>query len=78
MTSPDDVPPPQDAARFADYKMFRSALSPWEALFQQAADLATQLGPERVISISHSQANGEAVVTVWFWREALEVADSGP
>jgi hypothetical protein len=68
----------QDPARFADYKMFRSGLSPWESLFQQAADFATQLGPDRVISIAHSENNGEAVVTVWYWREALEVTDSGP
>jgi hypothetical protein len=67
-----------EAARFADYKMFRSALSPWESLFQQAADFATQLGPQRVISIAHSEYNGEAVVTVWYWREALEVKESGP
>jgi hypothetical protein len=66
------------AARFADFKIFRSSLSPWEAIFQQAADFATQLGRDRVISISHSEANGEAVVTVWYWREAIEVHDSGP
>jgi hypothetical protein len=65
-------------ARFADYKMFRSRLSPWESLFQQAADFATQVGPGRLISISHSQDDGEALVTVWYWREALEVQSSGP
>ena len=68
----------QAAARFADFKMFRSSLSPWETIFQQAADFATQVGRDRILSISHSEANGEAVVTVWYWREALEVQDSGP
>jgi hypothetical protein len=68
----------QAAARFADFKVFRSSLSPWETIFQQAADFATQIGRERILSISHSEANGDAVVTVWYWREALEVEDSGP
>ena len=52
--------------------MFRSGLSPWDALCRQAADFATGLGPGRVISISHSEDNGEGIVTVWYWREALE------
>jgi hypothetical protein len=68
----------REVARFADFKMFRSNLSPWEAVFREAADFATRVGPGRVISISHSEENNEAVVTVWFWREALEVESSGP
>jgi hypothetical protein len=67
-----------DVARFADFKLFRSSLSPWETIFREAADFATHIGPSRVISISHSQDGGEAIVTVWYWREAYEVQSSGP
>jgi hypothetical protein len=70
--------PEDETARFADFKMFRTTLSPWETLFQQAAEFATQLGPGRVISISHSEDDNEAVVTVWYWRPAYEVQSSGP
>jgi hypothetical protein len=70
--------PDRAVARFADFKMFRSSLSPWEAVFREAADFATRIGPGRVISISHSEDNSEAVVTVWYWREAMEVESSGP
>jgi hypothetical protein len=69
--------PAPPAARFAAYKLFRSRLSPWELLFKQAADFATQLGPGRLISISHSEDQGEALVAVWYWREALDAESPG-
>jgi hypothetical protein len=72
------APPPPPAARFARYKMFRSSLAPWETTFQRVTEFATLLGPGRVISISHSEDQNEAVVTVWYWDEAYEVQSSGP
>ena len=45
----------------------RGSLKSWAALFQEAADFATTLGPERLISISHSQTGVEGIVTVWYW-----------
>lgn len=49
-----------------EFMVFRSSYISWEELFRQAADFATQIGPERVISISHSADRGDGVVTVWF------------
>ena len=36
------------------FRVFRGTLITWEELFRQAAEFASELGPERVVSISHS------------------------
>ena len=50
------------------FRAFRGLLKSWQNLFQEAADFATELGPERLISISHSEDANEGVVTVWYWE----------
>jgi hypothetical protein len=51
------------------FEVFRAgSLTPWEHVFQEAADFATRLGPGRLISISHSEDANTAVVTVWYWE----------
>jgi hypothetical protein len=64
----EEVPPAEPSPRFAHFKMFRSSLTTWESLFAEAAEFASQLGPERLISVSHSSDNGEGVVAVWYWE----------
>ena len=49
------------------FKVFRGMTKSWNDLFQQAADFATSIGPDRVINISHSEDRNEGVVTVWYW-----------
>ena len=51
----------------AQYRMFRGTLASWETLFAEAAEFASTLGPDRVISISHSEDANEGVVVVWYW-----------
>jgi hypothetical protein len=51
------------------FQHFRGTWSSWEELFQRAADFATSVGPERVISISHSADKNDGVITVWYWEE---------
>nr|PZN71603.1 MAG: hypothetical protein DIU57_21075 [Pseudomonadota bacterium] len=51
------------------YRVFRSSFTSWEGLFAEAAEFATQLGPGRVISISHSEDKNDGVVTVWYWND---------
>ena len=58
------------------FKQFVSRSDSWEALFAQAAAFATEVGRDRLISISHSHGGGTAlgmfgvgVVTVWYWTE---------
>lgn len=52
-----------------EHQIFRGTWSSWDELFQQAADFATELGPDRVLTISHSEDRSEGVVTVWYWTE---------
>jgi hypothetical protein len=57
----------ETASPEVQYKIFRSSLSTWDTLFSDAAAFASRLGPGKVISISHSESNGDGVVTVWYW-----------
>ena len=53
----------------ATYRKFRSSLATWDTLFEEAAEFATQIGKERLISISHSEDASDGVVVVWYWQE---------
>ena len=50
------------------FEYFRGAWSTWQDLFQQAAQFASQVGPGRVISVSHSEDHNDGVITVWYWK----------
>ncbi|HZZ45137.1 MAG TPA: hypothetical protein VFE58_19530 [Tepidisphaeraceae bacterium] len=50
------------------FKFFRGVLKSWDSLFDEAAEFASTLKPERLISISHSADQGKGVVTVWYWE----------
>ncbi len=58
------------------YQKFKSSFLTWQGLFDQAAEFASQIAPDRLISISHSADNGVGVVAVWYWQE--EGIASGP
>jgi len=49
------------------FRVFRSSMTSWNNLFAEAAQFASSLGRERVISISHSSDHNDGVVTVWYW-----------
>ena len=51
---------------------FRSSLKSWNDLFSEAAGFATTIGPERLISISHSEDQAKGVVAVWYWGDSEE------
>jgi hypothetical protein len=51
------------------YKYFRGTFATWDDLFSEAAQFATEVGPERVVGISHSSDQKNGVVTVWYWTE---------
>jgi hypothetical protein len=50
------------------WRIFRGTLASWSQLFDEAAAFATQVGPERLINISHSEDKDDGVVTVWYWE----------
>ncbi len=49
------------------YKMFKGVIKSWERLFEEATEFATEIGRDRLISISHSADHSEGIVTVWYW-----------
>jgi hypothetical protein len=60
----------RDRDRVVRYEVFRGTFATWEKLFTEAAEFATRLGPERLISISHSEDQQDGVVAVWYWSSA--------
>ena len=73
LTETPETPERKPAWRMS-YKVFRGTFATWEALFSEAAEFATYLGPERVISISHSEDDDDGVVTVWYWSDETKAA----
>jgi hypothetical protein len=52
------------------FRSFESNVGSWDSLFAKAASFATEVGPERLIGISHSEGHGNnGVVTVWYWKQ---------
>ena len=51
------------------FEVFRSSFESWRSLFNQAAAFATNVSPERLITISHSADRTEGVITVWYWSD---------
>jgi hypothetical protein len=53
---------------------FESTSESWESMFTAAADFASEVGPDRLIGISHSHGqmppfgSSSGVVTVWYWE----------
>ncbi|GAA5480480.1 hypothetical protein [Haloferula helveola] len=52
-----------------EYRIFRGTLATWDTLFQRAAEFASTVGPERLVTISHSADHSDGVVTVWYWTD---------
>jgi hypothetical protein len=50
-----------------EYKVVKSAFKSWETLFKEAAEVASSVGPDRLINITSLLSGGEGVITVWYW-----------
>jgi hypothetical protein len=53
------------------FRVFTCTYRSWDTLFAEAAAFATELGPDRLIGISHSHEGPVGVVTVWYWEANL-------
>jgi hypothetical protein len=42
-------------------------MATWDDLMQQAAEFASSIGRENLISISHSEDKDDGVIAVWYW-----------
>lgn len=49
------------------FKKFRGTMASWDDLFSRAAEFATEVGRDRLVTISHSADHSDGVVTVWYW-----------
>jgi hypothetical protein len=61
------VTAPQPLQKRVDFRIFRGTFATWNGLCTEAAEFASTVGPENLISISHSEDKDDGVVTVWFW-----------
>ena len=60
----------------ARHRMFESRTKPWEDLCEEATAFATQIGPDKVISISVAASGGtdlfghggQGLIVVWYWE----------
>ncbi len=60
---------PPGAGSHLRFRKFSAIIKTWDAVFTEAAEFATEQGPTRVVSISHSHNSTESVVTVWYWSD---------
>jgi len=52
------------------YKVFRaSGQTPWDKLFDEAAQFANEIGAEQVVNISHTADGGSGTVVIWYLAE---------
>jgi hypothetical protein len=51
------------------YRFFKAgSFTTWDAMFTEVAEFASRIGRDDLISISQSEDEGKAVVTVWYWE----------
>jgi hypothetical protein len=50
------------------FKTFENQFAGRSRVLQKAAEFAAELGPDRLINITHSQDHHDAIITVWYWE----------
>jgi hypothetical protein len=53
----------------ASFQTVRGVLQSWQELFDEAAAIASQVGPDHLIGFSHSEDRNEGVITIWYWDD---------
>jgi hypothetical protein len=54
------------------FKAFDSKMASREKLFRAAAEYASQIGRDRLITMSHSEDRDNIVITIWYWTDEPE------
>ncbi len=67
--APPAEPAPQVPAVKCEH--WRSSNDSWDTMFNRAKEKADLVGPQRLISISHSLSFPEGIVAVWYWTGQL-------
>lgn len=50
------------------FEIIRGTIASWSELMTRAAAFATEIGRERLITISHSEDKDDGVIAVWYWE----------
>ena len=53
--------------RHVTFRVFQSSCMSWREMFQEAAEFASRLDQNDLVSISHSHEGQRGTVTAWFW-----------
>ena len=62
-----DAQEPEPPKQRLEFRMFRGTWVTWEDLFREATAFADEIGPDRVVNVSHSvDPHSEGVVVVWY------------
>lgn len=51
------------------FEIFRGTFASWPDLMARAAQFATEIGRDRLITISHSEDEEDGVIAVWYWGD---------
>ena len=52
------------------YKKFRKGvLNTWDSVFEEACAFASEIGKDKVVSLSQSSDAADSFVIVWYWDE---------
>lgn len=60
---------PYAPRKVAKFQIFRGTFATWNELCGEAAEFASAIGPQNLITISHSEDRDDGVITVWFWTD---------
>jgi len=52
----------------AAFHIIRGEFTTWNMLCQEAAEFVTDVGPQRLISVSHSEDRNDGVIIIWYWE----------
>src|SRR5262245_15006832 len=58
------------------FRAFDSKMASREKLFRAAAEFASTIPRDRLITMSHSEDRDNIVITIWFWTDEPEGAEA--
>ena len=54
------------------FKIYDSKMASREKLFKVATEFANQIGPDRLITLTHSEDRDNIVLTIWYFTDEPE------
>jgi hypothetical protein len=66
----------EDPTMRVRYRMFQSRFASREKVCDKAADFASTLTPDRLVSITYTEYKDDGCVTVWYWADEGEAVSA--